>query len=39
MKQPEYIEGPKGRENFERRTIALFKAPKSPAGAPPKMRR
>jgi hypothetical protein len=28
MKQPEYIEGPKARENFERGMIALFKAPK-----------
>jgi hypothetical protein len=27
MKQPEYIEGPKGTENFERGMIALFKVP------------
>ena len=29
MKQPEYIEGPKAAENFERGMIALFKVPKS----------
>jgi hypothetical protein len=28
MKQPEYVEGPKVRENFERGIIALFKVPK-----------
>jgi hypothetical protein len=28
MKQPEYIEGPKAAENFERGMIALFKVPK-----------
>ena len=28
MKQPEYIEGPKALENFERGMIALFKVPK-----------
>ena len=27
MKQPEYIEGPKARGNFERGMIALFKVP------------
>lgn len=29
MKQPEYIEGPKARENFERGMKALFKVPKT----------
>ncbi len=29
MKQPEYTEGPKAAENFERGMIALFKVPKS----------
>jgi hypothetical protein len=29
VKQPEYIEGPKAAENFERGMIALFKVPKS----------
>jgi len=29
MKQPEYIEGPKALENFERGMIALFKLPKA----------
>jgi len=29
MKQPEYIEGPKAMENFERMAIAIFKAPKA----------
>jgi hypothetical protein len=29
MKQHEYIEGPKARENFERGMIALFKVPKA----------
>jgi hypothetical protein len=29
MKQPEYIEGPKALENFERGMIALFKVPKA----------
>jgi len=28
MKQPEYIEGPKALENFERGMVALFKVPK-----------
>ena len=32
MKQPEYIEGPKARENFERGMIALFKVPKPAVG-------
>jgi hypothetical protein len=32
MKQPEYIEGPKARENFERGMIALFKVPKIAIG-------
>jgi len=32
MKQPEYIEGQKARENFERGMIALFKVPKSAIG-------
>jgi hypothetical protein len=32
MKQPEYIEGPKARENFERGMIALFKVPKEAIG-------
>ena len=32
MKQPEYIEGPKSRENFERGMIALFKVPKDAIG-------
>jgi hypothetical protein len=32
MKQPEYIEGPKARENFERGMIALFKVPKKAIG-------
>jgi hypothetical protein len=32
MKQPEYIEGPKARENFERGMIALFKVPKRAIG-------
>jgi hypothetical protein len=29
MREPEYIEGPKAAENFERGMIALFKVPKS----------
>jgi hypothetical protein len=29
MKEPEYIEGAKARENFERGMIALFKVPKT----------
>jgi len=29
MKQPEYIEGPEARENFERGMKALFKVPKT----------
>ncbi len=29
MKQPEYIEGPKALENFERMAVAIFKAPKA----------
>jgi hypothetical protein len=29
MKQPEYIEGRKAAENFERGMIALFKVPKT----------
>ena len=29
MKHPEYIEGPKARDNFERGMIALFKVPKA----------
>jgi hypothetical protein len=33
MKQPEYIEGPKARENFERGMIALFKVSKEAIGA------
>jgi hypothetical protein len=32
MKQPEYIEGPRARENFERGMIALFKVPKTAIG-------
>jgi len=28
MKEPEYIEGRKARENFERGMIALFKVPR-----------
>jgi hypothetical protein len=32
MKQLEYIEGPKARENFERGMIALFKVPKTAVG-------
>ncbi len=32
MKEPEYIEGPKARENFERGMIALFKVPKTAIG-------
>jgi hypothetical protein len=32
MKQPEYVEGPKARENFERGMIALFKVPKLAIG-------
>lgn len=32
MKTPEYIEGPKARENFERGMIALFKVPKEAIG-------
>ena len=32
MKQPEYIEGPKALENFERGMIALFKVPKTANG-------
>ncbi|MFZ3262826.1 MAG: hypothetical protein WA172_02400 [Terriglobales bacterium] len=32
MKQPEYIEGPKALENFERGMIALFKVPKPAVG-------
>jgi hypothetical protein len=32
MKQPEYIEGPEARENFERGMIALFKVPKTAIG-------
>ena len=33
MKQPEYIEGPKARENFERGMIALFKVTKTAIAA------
>jgi len=29
MKQPEYTEGPKATENFERGMVALFKVPKT----------
>jgi hypothetical protein len=32
MKQPEYIEGPKALENFERGMIAVFKVPKIAIG-------
>jgi len=32
MKNPEYIEGPKARENFERGMTALFKVPKTAIG-------
>jgi hypothetical protein len=32
MKQPEYVEGPKALENFERGMIALFKVPKKAIG-------
>jgi hypothetical protein len=32
MKEPEYTEGPKARENFERGMIALFKVPKPAVG-------
>jgi len=40
MKEPEYIEGPKALENFERGMKALFKAPKAgivPQKKQPKM--
>jgi hypothetical protein len=33
MKQPEYIEGPKARERFDRGMIALFKVPKEAIGS------
>lgn len=33
MKEPEYTEGPKALENFERGMIALFKVPKPAVGA------
>ena len=33
MRRPEYIEGPKARENFERGMVALFKVPKAAIGA------
>jgi hypothetical protein len=29
MKEPEYTEGPKALQNFERRITALFKVPKA----------
>jgi len=29
MKTPEYREGPKAQENFERMAVAIFKAPKA----------
>ena len=32
MKEPEYTEGPKALENFERGMIALFKVPKTAIG-------
>jgi hypothetical protein len=32
MKPPEYIEGPKALENFERGMVALFKVPKPAIG-------
>ena len=32
MKQPEYLEGSKAAENFERGMIALFKVPKLAIG-------
>jgi hypothetical protein len=32
MKEPEYIEGPKALENFERGMVALFKVPKPAIG-------
>jgi hypothetical protein len=32
MKEPEYIEGSKARENFERGMMALFKVPKTAIG-------
>jgi hypothetical protein len=32
MKQPEYLEGPEARENFERGMMALFKVPKTAIG-------
>jgi len=32
MKQPEYIEGPEARDNFERGMIALFKVSKPAIG-------
>jgi hypothetical protein len=32
MKQPEYIEGPRALENFERGMMALFKVPKTAVG-------
>jgi hypothetical protein len=32
MKTPEYMEGPKARERFERGMIALFKVPKAAIG-------
>jgi hypothetical protein len=33
MKEPEYREGPKALESFERGMIALFKVPKTAIGA------
>lgn len=36
MKQPEYTEGPKALENFERMATAVFKAPKAESRKNPK---
>jgi hypothetical protein len=35
MKTPEYIEGPKAQENFERTMVRLFRAPKPKARKQP----
>jgi hypothetical protein len=36
MKQPEYIEGPKALENFEKMATAIFQAPKAEERKNPK---
>jgi hypothetical protein len=36
MKEPEYQEGPKAKEDFERTMVALFRAPKPKAKENPK---